>query len=160
MTTANILNFRLPEHVIPVPTPSAQHQKLAPGVPDNRLTREAAGLLYEFSTPLLINHSHRVFFWADELGRQTGRPYDAELLFVCVAFHDLGLLKTFRSEGDRFESIAPMLCGSSWSITGFRRPASRQPWTRSRYTRRRGSRRISRSRWSCCTTASAWMCWA
>ena len=97
------LNFRLPKHIIPVPTPEEKYQKLAPGVPDSKLTREATGLLYQFSTPLLINHSHRVFFWANELGRQTSQPYDAELLFVCAAFHDLGLLKTFRSEGDRFE---------------------------------------------------------
>jgi DNA-binding ferritin-like protein len=39
----------------------------------------------------------------DELGRQTGEPFDAELLFICAAFHDLGLLKKFSSEGDRFE---------------------------------------------------------
>lgn len=26
-----------------------------------------------------------------------------ELLFICAAFHDLGLLKNFSSEGDRFE---------------------------------------------------------
>jgi hypothetical protein len=99
----NSLNFRLPKNIIPVPTPEEKFQKLAPGVPDSKLTREATGLLYQFSTPLLINHSHRVFFWANEMGRQTSQPYDAELLFVCAAFHDLGLLKTFRSEGDRFE---------------------------------------------------------
>ena len=97
----NSLNFRLPKHIIPVPTPEEKYQKLAPGVPDSELTREATGLLYQFSTPLLINHSHRVF-WANELGRQTSQPYDAELLF-CAAFHDLGLLKTFRSEGDQVE---------------------------------------------------------
>ena len=52
---------------------------------------------------MLINHSHRVFFWANEFGRQADQPYDAELLFICAAFHDLGLLKTFRSADDRFE---------------------------------------------------------
>jgi hypothetical protein len=73
------------------------------GVPDSQLTREATGLLREFSTPLLFNHSHRVFFWANELGRQTGEPFDVEILFVCAAFHDLGLLKKFSSAADRFE---------------------------------------------------------
>jgi hypothetical protein len=52
---------------------------------------------------LLLNHSHRVFFWANELGRQTKRAFDAELLFVCAAFHDLGLLRKFSSADDRFE---------------------------------------------------------
>jgi hypothetical protein len=98
---ANSLNFRLPKHIIPLPKSSPQ--KVAPGVPDSQLTRETTGLLREYSTPVLINHSHRVFFWANEFGRQTGQPYDAELLFICAAFHDLGLLKTFRSVDDRFE---------------------------------------------------------
>src|SRR3984957_13259554 len=95
--------FRRPKIVLPVPTPALEFQKVRPGVPDTQLTREATGLLHEFSTPLLFNHSHRVFFWANELGRQTGESFDAELLFVCAAFHDLGLLKKFSSAADRFE---------------------------------------------------------
>src|ERR1700758_1180911 len=95
--------FRSPKIVIPVPTPQSKFQKVQPEVPDTQLTREATGLLHEFSTPLLFNHSHRVFFWADELGRQSGEKYDQELLFVCAAFHDLGLLKKFSSADDRFE---------------------------------------------------------
>jgi hypothetical protein len=67
------------------------------------MTREASGLLREFSTPLLYNHSHRVFFWANELGRQTGKKFDVELVFICAAFHDLGLLGKFSSATDRFE---------------------------------------------------------
>src|SRR5271155_5674483 len=95
--------FRRPKIVLPIPTPALKFQKVQPGVPDTQLTREATGLLHEFSTPLLFNHSHRVFFWANELGRQTGDSFDAELLFVCAAFHDLGLLKKFSSSDDRFE---------------------------------------------------------
>jgi len=98
---ASSLNFRRPKNIIPLPKSSPK--AVAPGVPDSKLTREASGLLYEYSTPLLINHSHRAFFWGNEFGRQSGLPYDVELLYVCAAFHDLGLLKTFRSEGDRFE---------------------------------------------------------
>jgi HD domain len=95
--------FRRPKSVLPVPTPAARFQKVEPNVPDTKMTREATGLLQEFSTPLLFNHSHRVFFWANELGRQTGQKFDAELLFVCAAFHDLGLLRKFSSADDRFE---------------------------------------------------------
>src|SRR6266446_2978986 len=95
--------FRRPRIVLPVPTPALKFQEARPGVPDTQLTREVTGLLHEFSTPLLFNHSHRVFFWANELGRQTGEPFDAELLFICAAFHDLGLLKKFSSANDRFE---------------------------------------------------------
>jgi len=95
--------FRRPSVILPVPTPSVQFQHVQAGVPDSKLTREATGLLREFSTPLLFNHSHRVFFWANELGRQTGEKFDVELLFICAAFHDLGLLKKFSSASDRFE---------------------------------------------------------
>src|ERR1700737_824299 len=95
--------FRRPKVILPVPTPSLSMQRVQPGVPDSKLTRDATGLLREFSTPLLFNHSHRVFFWANELGRQSGQKFDAELLFICAAFHDLGLLKKFSSADDRFE---------------------------------------------------------
>lgn len=96
-------SFRRPVVAIPVPTPSAQYQRVEPGVPDTQLTREGTGLLREFSTPLLFNHSHRVFFWAEEQGKRTGQTFDVELLFVSAAFHDLGLLRKFSSEDDRFE---------------------------------------------------------
>src|ERR1700677_698614 len=96
-------SFRRPKIVLPVPVPAVKFQKVQPGVPDTQMAREATGLLHEFSTPLLFNHSHRVFFWANELGRQTGENFDAELLFVCAAFHDFGLLKKFSSTDDRFE---------------------------------------------------------
>jgi hypothetical protein len=98
-----LTTFRCPKVIIPIPMPSAEFQSVQPGVPDSRLTREATGLLREFSTPLLFNHSHRVFFWAREQGKLAGQKFDAELLFVCAAFHDLGLLKKFSSADDRFE---------------------------------------------------------
>ena len=49
--------FRRPKVILTVPTPSAQYRKVQPGVPNTQLTREATGLLHEFSTPLLFNHS-------------------------------------------------------------------------------------------------------
>jgi hypothetical protein len=99
----SLTSFRRPKVILPVPTPALKFQNVQPGVPDSKLTREATGLLREFSTPLLFNHSHRVFFWANEQGLQAGQKFDVELLFVCAAFHDLGLLKKFSSESDRFE---------------------------------------------------------
>ena len=95
--------FRLPKVIQVVPTPASNFLQVQTGVPDTQMTREATGLLREFSTPLLFNHSHRVFFWANELGRQTGKKFDVELVFICAAFHDLGLLKKFSSATDRFE---------------------------------------------------------
>src|SRR5260370_4937963 len=95
--------FRRPKTILPVPTPSPKFQRVEDGVPDSQLTREATGLLREFSTTLLFNHSHRVFFWANELGSQTGEKFAVELLFICAAFHDLDLLKKFSSARHRFE---------------------------------------------------------
>jgi hypothetical protein len=101
--SATPMTFRRPKVIIPIPTPSAESQRVQPGVPDSRLTREATGILREFSTSLLFNHSHRVFFWANEQGKRAGQKFDAELLFICAAFHDLGLLRKFSSDDDRFE---------------------------------------------------------
>jgi hypothetical protein len=102
-TSHTPVTMRRPQVVIPVPAPAQQFQNVQTGVPDTKLAREATGLLREFSTTLLFNHSHRVFFWASEQGRQAGYTFDAELLFICAAFHDLGLLQKFSSKTDRFE---------------------------------------------------------
>ena len=89
--------------IVPIPTPATKFQRVEVGVPDTKMTREPTALLREFSTPLLFNHSHRVFFWANEMGRQSNKKFDVELLFICAAFHDMGLLKRFSSATDRFE---------------------------------------------------------
>jgi hypothetical protein len=102
-TQADGPTFRRRKKPIPVPAPAKQFLRVEQGVPDTQMTREATALLREFSTPVLINHSLRVFFWADEMGRQTGQKYDKEMLFCCAAFHDMGLLKRFSSADDRFE---------------------------------------------------------
>jgi hypothetical protein len=92
-----------PKNFISLPAPSTKFEHVEQGVPDTQLTREATAVLREFSTPVLINHSIRVFFWADEMGRQTGQKYDREMLFCCAAFHDLGLIRRFSTADDRFE---------------------------------------------------------
>jgi hypothetical protein len=64
---------------------------------------DAAQILREYSTDLLINHSMRVYLFAAEQGRQQKLRFDPELLYVAAAFHDLGLLMKFSSENERFE---------------------------------------------------------
>jgi HD domain len=44
-----------------------------------------------------------VYLFAAEQGRQQTLRFDPELLYVAAAFHDLGLLKKFSSENERFE---------------------------------------------------------
>ena len=72
-------------------------------IPDTKLAREAHDILREFSTELLFNHSNRVYLFAAEQGRQQNLRFDPELLYVSAAFHDLGLLKEYSSESERFE---------------------------------------------------------
>lgn len=72
-------------------------------IPDSLLAREATGILREHSSDLLFNHSLRVYLFAAEHGRQRRLRFDAELLYVAAAFHDLGLIRKFSSQNERFE---------------------------------------------------------
>jgi len=74
-----------------------------PVIPDSSLAKEATDILREHSTDLLFNHSIRVYLFATEQGRRRKLRFDAELLYVAAAFHDLGLTKKFSSETERFE---------------------------------------------------------
>ena len=72
-------------------------------IPDSLLAKEATGILREHSTELLFNHSVRTYLFAVEHGRQQKLRFDAELLYIAAAFHDLGLTKKFSSQNERFE---------------------------------------------------------
>ena len=72
-------------------------------IPDSLLAKEATDILREHSTDLLFNHSIRVYLFAAEQGRQRQLDFDPELVYVAAAFHDLGLLKKFASQDERFE---------------------------------------------------------
>ena len=72
-------------------------------IPDSLLAKEATDILREHSTELLINHSLRVYLFAAEQGHQRKLRFDLELLYVAAAFHDLGLIKKFSSQNERFE---------------------------------------------------------
>jgi len=72
-------------------------------VPDSTLAKEATGILREYSNDVIFNHSIRVYLFAAEQGRRQGLRFDAELLYVAAAFHDLGLNRKFSSENERFE---------------------------------------------------------
>src|SRR3954469_3142174 len=72
-------------------------------IPDSLLAKEARGILREYSTDLLFNHSMRVYLFGAEQGRQQNLHFDPELLYIAAAFHDLGLTKKFSTPNDRFE---------------------------------------------------------
>lgn len=72
-------------------------------IPDTQLAKEATEILVEHATNLIFNHSMRVYLFAAEQGRQQRLRFDAELLYVSAAFHDLGLTRMFSSPNERFE---------------------------------------------------------
>jgi hypothetical protein len=152
--------FRRPKTIIPLPTPSLEFQHVADGVPDTKMTREATGLLREFGTPVLINHSHRVFFWANEMGRQTGQKFDVELVFICAAFHDFGLLKKFSSATDRFEVDSANAVRQFLEHHGVPNARIQTAWDAISLHTTPVLQHTSLWKWSFYTMASHWIHWA
>src|SRR5258708_13974114 len=72
-------------------------------IPDTELAREATELVRRDSTPLLFDHSRRVFLFATLKGRYRKIEADPELLYVGAMFHDLGLTEHYRRTDQRFE---------------------------------------------------------
>ncbi|WP_371405561.1 HD domain-containing protein [Kribbella sp. NBC_00662] len=70
-------------------------------IPDSTLAREATELVREVASPLLFDHSRRVFLFGALRGKDL--EYDAELLYVGAMFHDLGLTERYRRTDQRFE---------------------------------------------------------
>ena len=67
------------------------------------MTTEATDLVRAAESPLLFDHSRRVFLFGSLEGRQRGLTPDPELLYVGGMFHDLGLTERYRSTDKRFE---------------------------------------------------------
>jgi hypothetical protein len=72
-------------------------------IPDSTIAKQATSLLLEHGTEFLYNHSLRAFVFASLNGQQKKIKYDAELLYVSAAFHDLGLVPHYSSPDKRFE---------------------------------------------------------
>ncbi|MEU6125370.1 HD domain-containing protein [Streptomyces sp. NPDC047123] len=72
-------------------------------IPDSALAREATELVRETASPLVFDHSRRVYLFGALRGQEQGLSFDAELLYVGAMFHDLGLTERFRRTDQRFE---------------------------------------------------------
>jgi HD domain len=72
-------------------------------IPDTSLVADATEIVRQASTPLLFNHSRRVFLFGSLQGARRGLTVDPELLYVGAMFHDLGLTATYRNNDQRFE---------------------------------------------------------
>jgi hypothetical protein len=72
-------------------------------MPDSAMAREITELVRDASPALLFNHSSRVYCFAALSGHRRGLKFDAELLYAGAMFHDMGLLSSHASQGERFE---------------------------------------------------------
>jgi HD superfamily phosphodiesterase len=72
-------------------------------IPDSILAKAATRLVREAASPLLFDHSRRVFLFGSLAGIRRGLAYDPELLYIGAMFHDLGLTESYRTTDQRFE---------------------------------------------------------
>jgi len=72
-------------------------------IPDSRLANEATELVRDTESPLLFDHSLRVYLFGALQGERRGLKFDHELLYIGAIFHDLGLTEPYRSPSERFE---------------------------------------------------------
>jgi hypothetical protein len=71
--------------------------------PDSKLAREVTDLVRDTASPLLFNHSSRVYYFGALAGVHRGLKFDPELLYTGAMFHDMGLTHQHSSANDRFE---------------------------------------------------------
>lgn len=72
-------------------------------IPDSKLAREATEFVRDTESPLLFNHSTRVYYFGALAGKRRDLEFDPELLYVGAMFHDMGLTPQYSSKADRFE---------------------------------------------------------
>src|SRR4051812_34621231 len=72
-------------------------------VPDTAAAAAAARFAREHTSPLVVDHSNRVFFFGALRAHDLGLRPDPELLYVASMMHDTGLFTPFRKAQQRFE---------------------------------------------------------
>jgi HD superfamily phosphodiesterase len=72
-------------------------------IPDSKLAREITDLVRDTESPLLFNHSSRVYYWGALAGKRRGLRFDPELLYAGAMFHDMGLTHQHSTTTERFE---------------------------------------------------------
>ena len=72
-------------------------------IPETTLARDISELVRDTESPLLFNHSRRVFYWGALTGVRRRLRFDPELLYAGAMFHDMGLTPQYSSADERFE---------------------------------------------------------
>jgi hypothetical protein len=97
-------------------------------IPDSKLAREAADLLREHGSPLLLAHSLRVYLFGALRGRHRGWAVDHELLYLGAVFHDLGVTAKYRSPDHRFEVDGANAARDFLRANGIDEPTAELVW--------------------------------
>ncbi|WP_430387863.1 HD domain-containing protein [Dyella sp. 20L07] len=72
-------------------------------IPDSQFAREITDVVRDTASPLLFNHSSRVYYFGALAGKHRGLKFDPELLYCGCMFHDMGLTARHSSADERFE---------------------------------------------------------
>src|ERR1017187_7068606 len=75
--------------------------------PDSKRAREATELVRDTESPLLFNHSTRVYYFGSLAGKRRGLKFDPELLYIGAMFHDMGLTPRYSSRLTGFWGTVP-----------------------------------------------------
>jgi HD superfamily phosphodiesterase len=96
-------------------------------IPDSKLAQEATELVRAAASPLVFDHSRRVYLFGALRGQDL--EYDAELLYVGAMFHDLGLTERYRRTDQRFEIDGADEARRFLDQHGITGPAADRVWT-------------------------------
>lgn len=98
-------------------------------VPETAAVAEASRLVQETTSPLIYQHSRRVFFFARMHAQRIGVDPDPELLYLAAMFHDVGLGTPFSEVEQRFEVDGADHGRRFLLAHGFSRAAADTVWT-------------------------------
>lgn len=97
-------------------------------IPDTPAAAEATALIRAQTSPLLFDHSVRVFLLGSLHARARGLHPDPELLYLASLFHDTGLLVTPSDAPERFEIDGADLAHAFLIERGFSAGAAETVW--------------------------------
>ena len=98
-------------------------------IPDSPAALEATEYVRARLTPLLFDHSLRVFLFGSLHVRALALDADQELLYVAALFHDAGLLTPSSNTPQRFEVEGADLARSFLLERGYSDSAARLVWS-------------------------------
>jgi hypothetical protein len=89
--------------------------------PDNHAARAALEVATAYCSPALVNHCLRSYVWGAAYAMANGIEFDAELLYVSAALHDIGLVREFDSHTVAFEDAGGHVAwvfgaGAGWPV--------------------------------------------